>query len=80
MCVCARIDESWTRRLTTPGTSKAQEKYVGVGGPYWRLGVGSFGSSVTDNHLVCVARAVRVVPQSAVVFDGRSCLSSLHLK
>lgn len=36
--------------------------------------------SVTDSHLVPVARAARVVPQSAVIFDGLSCLFSLYLK
>lgn len=42
--------------------------------------MGRVGSSVTDSHLVPVARAMRVVPQSAVVFDGLSGLSSLYFK
>ena len=36
--------------------------------------------SVTDSHLVSVARAARVVPLSAVAFDGLSCLSSFVFK
>lgn len=36
--------------------------------------------SVTDSHLVSVARAARVVPLSAVAFDGLSCLSSFLFK
>lgn len=37
---------------------------------------GGAGGSVTDSHLVPLARAARVVPLSAVAFDGLSCLSS----
>lgn len=48
----------------------------------WRLGGGEVEGSVTDRHLVLVARAVRVVPLSALIFDGLSCLFSflLHFK
>lgn len=46
--------------------------WVGVG---W--GEGGVEGSVTDSHLVPVARAARVVPLSAVVFDGLSDLSLL---
>lgn len=38
---------------------------------------GEVEGSVTDSHLVLVARAVRVVP---LTFDGLSCLFSFHLK
>lgn len=54
--------------------------YRGGGVDGWRLGVGGVGGSVTDSHLVPVARAARVVPLSAVVFDGLSCLCSFYLK
>lgn len=46
----------------------------------WRLGGGEVEGSVTDSHLVPVARAARVVPLSAVVFDGLSFPSSFYFK
>lgn len=36
--------------------------------------------SLTDSHLVPVARAARVVPLSAEAFDGLSCPSCFYLK
>lgn len=59
-----------------------QEGRVGGGVDSWMLGWGGVGrggveGSVTDSHLVPVARAARVVPLSAVVFDGLSDLSLL---
>lgn len=39
----------------------------------WEGGKGGVEGSVTDSHLVPVARAARVVPLSAVAFDGLSC-------
>lgn len=46
----------------------------------WGMGDGDVrvAGSVTDNHLVPVARAARVVPLSAVVFDGLSFPSSFY--
>lgn len=41
---------------------------------------GGVQGSVTDSHLVSMARAARVVPPSAVVFDGMSRLSNFYLK
>lgn len=38
------------------------------------------GGGGRRSHLVPVARAARVVPLSAVVFDGLSCVSSFYLK
>ena len=49
----------------------------GVDGWRWR---GGGEDSATDSHLVSVARAARVVPLSAVAFDGSSCPCSFYLK
>ena len=49
------------------------------GGGRW-VEAGGVEGSVTDSHLVPVARAARVVPLSAVAFDGLSCLSSFLKK
>lgn len=45
----------------------------------WREGVGGVGGSVTDSHLVPVARAALVGPLSAVASDGLSCLSPVFI-
>lgn len=60
-----------------------QEECVGAGVHRshggW-VGWGGAEGSVTDSHLVPVARAARVVPLSAVAFDGLSCRSNFYLK
>lgn len=55
----------------------AQEEGVGAVDGGWG---GEVEGSVTDSHLVPVARAARVVPLSAVVFDGLSFPSSFYFK
>lgn len=70
LCVCAR---AWMRygqihggtaTLALQDAGVVQGECVG----------GGVEGSVTDSHLVPVARAARVVPLSAVVFDGLTCL------
>lgn len=75
------IDPQWDSDIGSSGCRCGAGGVCGGWGRWMEVGGwGGVEGSVTDSHLVPVARAARVVPLSAVVFDGLSCLSGFYLK